>query len=277
LLVVARKGVSQSQSGKIREVAMGTEIFSLNGKVAVITGSGRSIGKGIALCMAEAGADIVVTARTQAQIDETVAEIKSKGRRALGVQFDARDADQVKALAGKAVAEFGRIDIWVNNVGTPTHWDNIDMTDSGWDAMLKENLKTTFLGCQVAGKLMREKNIKGSIINISTTSTRPGAGGEGSPAYSAAKSGVNSLTTTFALALAPYGIRVNCVVPGQTLHPVSMVYSNFKDPEVRAAAEGRVPLGRLGTPEDIGWACVYLSSDAASYVTGDILSVSGGR
>ena len=256
---------------------MGTEIFSLNGKVAVVTGSGRSIGKGIALCLAEAGADIVVTARTQTQIDETVAEIKATGRRATGVQFDAREAAHVNALAEKTVAEFGRIDIWVNNVGTPTHWDSIDMTDNGWDAMLRENLKTTFLGCQAASKVMREKQTRGSIINISTTSSTLSPGSEASPAYSAAKSGVNSLTVTFAMALAPYGIRVNCVVPGQTLHPVSMVYSNFKDPEVRAAAEKRVPLGRLGTPEDIGWACVYLSSEAASYVTGHILSVAGGR
>ncbi len=256
---------------------MGTEIFSLAGKSAVITGSGRSIGKGIALCMAEAGADIVVTARTQTQIDETVAEIKAKGRRAIGIQFDAREAGQVEAVAQKALEEFGKIDIWVNNVGTPTHWDKIDMTESGWDAMLRENLKTTFLGCQVASKAMREKKTKGSIINISSTSSAPGSGGEGSPAYSAAKSGVNSLTVTFAMALAPYGIRVNCVLPGQTLHPVSMAYSNFKDPEVRAAAEKRVPLGRLGTPEDIGWACVYLSSEAASYVTGHVLSVAGGR
>jgi NAD(P)-dependent dehydrogenase (short-subunit alcohol dehydrogenase family) len=256
---------------------MGTDIFSLSGKVAVITGSGRSIGKGIALCMAEAGADVVVTARTQAQIDETVSEIKGRGRRAIGVQFDAREAAQVSALAEKTVAELGRIDIWVNNVGTPTHWDNIDMKDNGWDAMIKENLKTTFLGCQAASRVMREKKTRGSIINISTTSSMPGTGGEGSPAYSAAKSGVNSLTVTFAMALAPYGIRVNCVMPGQTLHPVSMVYSNFKDPEVRAAAEKRVPLGRLGTPEDVGWACVYLSSDAASYVTAHVLSVAGGR
>ncbi len=255
---------------------MGTEIFSLKGKVAVITGSGRSIGKSIALCMAQAGADIVVTARTQTQIDETVAEIKAMGRRAIGVQFDAREAAQVTAVAEKTVAEFGRIDIWVNNVGTPTHWDSIDMKDSGWDAMLRENLRTTFLGCQAAGKVMRDRKTKGSIINISSTSSMPEPGAGASPAYSAAKSGVNSLTVSFAMALAPNGIRVNCVVPGQTLHPVSMEYSNFKDPEVRAAAEKRVPLGRLGTPEDIGWACVYLSSEAASYVTGHVLSVAGG-
>jgi 7-alpha-hydroxysteroid dehydrogenase len=256
---------------------MGTEKFSLEGKVAVITGSGRSIGKGIALCMAEAGADIVVTARTQAQIDETVAEIRDKGRRAIGIQFDARDAPQVKAVAERTVAEFGRIDIWVNNVGTPTHWDNIDMTDNGWDSMLRENLKTTFLGCQAASKVMRENKTRGSIINISTTSSIPGPEAAHSPAYSAAKSGVNSLTVSYAMALAPYGIRVNCVLPGQTLHPVSMEYSNFKDPAVRAAAAGRVPLGRLGTPEDVGWACVYLASEAASYVTGHVLAVAGGR
>ncbi len=256
---------------------MGLDIFSLKGKVALITGSGRSIGKGIALCMADAGADIVVTARTQEQIDQTVAEVKAKGRKAIGIQFDARESEQVNATAEKAVKEFGRIDIWVNNVGTPTHWDNIDMEEKGWDALIRENLKTTFLGTQVASKIMREKKTKGSIINISSASMGPVIMSSGrSPGYGASKAGVNSITMSWAFALAPNGIRVNCVIPGNTLHPVSMVYSNFADPKVRAEAEKRVPLGRLGTPEDIGWACVFLASEAASYITGVCMNVCGG-
>jgi NAD(P)-dependent dehydrogenase (short-subunit alcohol dehydrogenase family) len=181
-------------------------------------------------------------------------------------------------MAEKALEEFGKIDIWVNNVGTPTHWDNIDITEKGWDAMFRENLKTTFLGTQMASKIMREKNIKGSIINISSATKGPVImAGAGSPAYGAAKAGVNSITMSWAEALAPYGIRVNCVIPGQILHPVSMEFSNFKDPETRAAVEKGIPLGRLGTPEDIGWSCVFLASEAASYITGVCLNVDGGR
>jgi NAD(P)-dependent dehydrogenase (short-subunit alcohol dehydrogenase family) len=251
--------------------------FSLAGKAALITGSGRDIGRGIALCMAEAGADIVVTARTKEQIEKTASEIRSLGRKAIAVPFDAREAEQMSMVAEKALEEFGGIDIWVNNVGTPTQWDNIDVSEKGWDAIFQENLKTTFLGTQVASKIMREKKIKGSIINISSASKGPviSAYPEG-PAYGAAKAGVNSITISWAQALAQYGIRVNCVIPGQILHPVSMEFANFKDPATKEAWEKKIPLGRLGSPEDIGWACVYLASEAASYITGVCLNVDGG-
>jgi NAD(P)-dependent dehydrogenase (short-subunit alcohol dehydrogenase family) len=254
------------------------DIFLLKDKVALVTGSGRDVGKGIALCMADAGADVVVTARTVEQIEKTASEIRAKGRKAIAIPYDARDSQQVTGMAEKALKEFGRIDIWVNNVGTPTHWDNIDMSEKGWDAMFSENLKTTFLGTQMASKIMRDKNIKGSIINISSATRGPVImAGKGSPAYGAAKAGVNAITMSWAEGLAPYGIRVNCVIPGQILHPVSMEYSNFKDPATRAAVEKRIPLGRLGTPEDIGWACVFLASDAAAYITGVCLNVDGGH
>ncbi|MBN2240195.1 MAG: SDR family oxidoreductase [Dehalococcoidales bacterium] len=252
-------------------------IFSLENKVALITGSGRDIGKGIALCMAEAGADIVVTARTVEQIEQTASEVREKGRKAIAVPFDARDAEQVNHVAEKALEEFGRIDIWVNNVGTPAHWDNVDITEKGWDSMFRENLKTTFLGMQTASRIMKEQKTGGSIINISSATKGPViTASAGGPAYSAAKAGVNSITISWAEAMAPFGIRVNCVIPGQILHPVSMEYANFKDPEVKASWEKKIPLGRLGDPTDIGWACVYLASDAASYVTGVCMNVDGG-
>ena len=141
---------------------MQSDIFSLENKVALITGSGRDIGKGIALCMAKVGADIVVTARTEEQIEQTASEIRTIGRKAIAIPFDARESEQMSSMAESAVAEFGKIDIWVNNVGTPTHWDNIDITEKGWDAMFRENLKTTFLGTQMASKIMREEKIKGT-------------------------------------------------------------------------------------------------------------------
>jgi NAD(P)-dependent dehydrogenase (short-subunit alcohol dehydrogenase family) len=252
---------------------MGLEKFSLAGKVALVTGSGRGIGRGIALCMAEAGADIVNVGRTLDRIAETASRVKASGRKSICIQADMREADQVKAMVEKATAEFGRIDILVNNVGTPTHWDNIDITDKGWDAIMRENLKTTFLCTQAAARAMTEKGIKGSIINISTReSIKPGGG----TAYAAAKAGVNSLTQSWAALLAPNGIRVNCILPGVTVHPVSIEYANLNDPEARAEEEKKTLLGRLGTPEDIGWTAVFLASEAGSYITGVCLSVDGG-
>jgi 7-alpha-hydroxysteroid dehydrogenase len=257
-----------------QEGKMGLEKFSLEGKVALITGSGRSIGKGIALCMAECGADIVSTARTVSEIEQTAAEVRAMGRRAIAVPFDARDSGQVTAMVEKAVGEFGRIDILVNNAGTPTQWDNLDMKEKGWDALIRENLSTAILCTQAVSRVMRDKKTGGSIINISSTSSiGPDAG---NIAYGAAKAAINSFTQSCAVILAPHRIRVNCVLPGVTEHPVSISYSHLDDPEVRKALEGRVPLGRLGNPEDIGWACVYLASDAAAYITGVLLPVCGG-
>jgi 2-dehydro-3-deoxy-D-gluconate 5-dehydrogenase len=252
---------------------MGLEIFSLAGKVALITGSGRGIGKGIALCMAESGADVINVGRNMERLEQTSSEIKSLGRKSICIQADVRESEQVNAMVEKAISVFGKIDILVNNVGTPTHWDNIDITEKGWDAMIRENLNTTFLATQAVARVMREKKTKGTIINISTREAiLPGSG----TAYSAAKAGVNSLTQSWAALLAPHGIRVNCIMPGVTVHPVSIEYTNLNDPEVKAAQERKVLLGRLGKPEDIGWAAVFLASEAGSYITGVCLSVDGG-
>jgi 2-dehydro-3-deoxy-D-gluconate 5-dehydrogenase len=253
---------------------MGLEKFSLEGKVAVITGSGRGIGKGIALCMAECGADIVNIGRNIERLEATDSEIKRRGRKSICIQADVRETEQIKTMMEKAVQEFGRIDIMVNNVGTPTHWDDMEISEKGWDAMMRENLKTTFLCTQAAAKSMKAQQIKGSIINISTCeSIHPGSG----TAYAAAKAGVNSLTLSWAALLAPNGIRVNCILPGVTVHPVSIEYANLNDPATRAEEEKKTLLGRLGTPEDIGWAAVFLASEAGSYITGVCLSVDGGR
>jgi NAD(P)-dependent dehydrogenase (short-subunit alcohol dehydrogenase family) len=248
--------------------------FSLEGKVAIVTGSGRSIGKGIALCMAECGADIVCTARTESEIEQTAKEVRAMGRKAIAVPFDARDAEKVNAMVETVAEEFGRVDILVNNAGTPTQWDGIDVTEKGWDALIRENLKTTFLCTQAVHQVMRDRGTKGSIINISTTSSI--GSDSGNVASGAAKAAVNSYTQSCAVALAPYGIRVNAILPGQTEHPVSIAFSHFDDPEIRAKAVGRIPLGRLGLPEDIGWACVFLASDAAEFITGALLPVCGG-
>lgn len=252
---------------------MGLDIFSLEGKVALVTGSGRGIGRGIALTMAECGADVIIVDYAADRMEQTSSDVKALGRKSIGIEANVRSSEQVNEMFGKAFKEFGKVDILVNNAGTPTKWDNMDITEKGWDTMLSENLKTTFLCTQAGGKLMRDNQIKGAIINISSGSA---VGAGGGTAYGAAKAGVNSVTRSWSNLLAPYGIRVNAIMPGLILHPVSLVYSNWQDPAVKAATEKRIPLGRLGTPEDIGRACVFLASEASSYITGQVFSVSGG-
>ena len=254
-------------------MAADLSIFSLEGKVALVTGSGRGIGRGIALCMAKAGADVIIVDYAADRMQETSNDVKALGRKSIGIEVNVRSGELVNEMFDKAMKAFGKIDILCNNAGTPTHWDNEDISEKGWDTMLSENLKTTFLCIQAGGKLMRDNKIKGAIVNTSSGSA---VGAGRGTAYGAAKAGVNSLTRSWSNILAPYGIRVNAIMPGLILHPVSMVYSNFQDPEVKAAAEKRIPLGRLGTPEDIGWAAVYLASEAASHVTGQVFAVSGG-
>ena len=224
------------------------DIFSLEGKVALVTGSGRGIGRGIALCMAKSGADVIIVDFAEDRMEQTLSEIRASGKKSIGIKADMRESEQVNAMFETALREFGKLDILVNNAGTPNHWDNMDISPKGWDTMLTENLKTTFLCTQAGGKMMRDNGVNGAIVNISSGSA---FGASGGTAYGAAKAGVNSLTRSWAVLLAPYNIRVNAVMPGQVLHPVSLVYANFQDPEVKASAEKRIPLGRLGVPEDI--------------------------
>ncbi|MEQ8693613.1 MAG: SDR family oxidoreductase [Pseudomonadales bacterium] len=244
--------------------------FRLDGKVAVVTGAGKGIGRGIALCLAEAGADVVVSSRTQSDLDELVAEIEQMGQRALAVAVDVTVAEQIEDLASQAQA-FGGLDIWVNNAGglpdaTPRYLTKTP--EDRWDAQLDLNLKAVFQGCATAARHMEE----GVIINISSTSAR-GPSFKNGP-YGASKAAVNSLTQTMSLEFAPK-IRVNAVGPGPVPTENFNASTNFPEGKPVADVIG-VPLKRLGTPADIGYAVVYLASPAASWVTGQCLYVCGG-
>lgn len=244
--------------------------FRLDGKVAVVTGAGKGIGRGIALCLAEAGADVVVSSRTQSDLDELVAEIEQMGKRALAVAVDVTVAEQIEDLATQAQA-FGGLDIWVNNAGglpdaTPRYLTKTP--EDRWDAQLDLNLKAVFQGCTTAARHMEE----GVIINISSTSAR-GPSFKNGP-YGASKAAVNSLTQTMSLEFAPK-IRVNAVGPGPVPTENFNASTNFPEGKPVADVIG-VPLKRLGTPADIGYAVVYLASPAASWVTGQCLYVCGG-
>jgi 7-alpha-hydroxysteroid dehydrogenase len=245
--------------------------FRLDGKRAVVTGAGKGIGRGIALQLARAGADVVISSRTQEDLDSLAVEIEALDRQATKVVCDVTQTAQLEDLAAQAVSG-GGIDIWVNNAGglpdaTPRYLTRTP--EDRWDAQMDLNLKAVFLACQVAANNMEE----GAIINISSSSAKSQGSVKNGP-YGASKAAVNSLTQTFALELGPK-IRVNAVAPGPIPTQNFNESTNFPD-DTPIEKILRVPLGRLGTPDDIGHAVVFMASPAASWVTGQCLFVTGG-
>ena len=245
--------------------------FRLDGRRAVVTGAGKGIGRGITIQLARAGADVVISSRTQEDLDSLVQEVEVLGRKATPVLCDVTNTDQLEQLAAVAVDQ-GGIDIWVNNAGglpdaTPRYLTKTP--EDRWDAQLDLNLKAVFLACQVAADNMQE----GAIINISSSSAKSQGSFKNGP-YGASKAAVNSLTQTFALELSPK-IRVNAVAPGPIPTKNFNESTNFPDDQPLEKLL-RVPLGRMGEPDDIGNAVVFMASPASSWVTGQCLYVTGG-
>ena len=243
----------------------------LDGKRAVVTGAGKGIGRGISLQLAKAGADLVISSRTQEDLDSLAIEIEALGRKATKVVVDVTKTAEIEDLAAQAVAG-GGIDIWVNNAGglpdaTPRYLTRTP--EDRWDAQIDLNLRAVFIACQIAANNMDE----GAIINISSSSAKAQGNVKNGP-YGASKTAVNSLTQTFALELAPK-IRVNAVAPGPVPTKNFNESTNFPEGAAVEKIIG-VPLGRLGTPDDIGHAVVFMASPASSWITGQCLYVTGG-
>lgn len=243
----------------------------MEGQVAVVTGGGRGIGEGIARSFAEAGAAVVVAARRTEEIEAVAASIRDGGGPALAVTTDVTDDEQLERLARSAVEEFGSLTCWVNNAGgSPMRMPLRELPRDEWDRTIALNLTSVYVGSMVAASHMTT----GSILNISS-----GAGTgpvPGSAHYGAAKAACNSLTWTLSAELAP-DIRVNAIAPGAIPTEVMLTAVGKSDDQLdELLDEWNIPLGRLGTPQDIGAAAVYLCSDAASWVSGEIVRVGGG-
>lgn len=247
------------------------ERYSLADQVAVVTGGGRGIGEGIAVDFAKAGAKVVVAARRTHEIEAVADKIRSAGGEALAVTTDVTDDAAMEHLAKTAVETFGKLTIWVNNAGgSPMRMPILELPRDEWDRTIALNLTAIYVGCITAARHMD----KGSIINITS-----GAGTgpvPGSAHYGAAKAGTNSLTWTFAAEFAP-NIRVNAVAPGAIPTEVMLTALGKDESQLDdILEEWKIPLGRLGTPEDISSACIYLASDASSWMSGEIIRVGGG-
>lgn len=242
--------------------------FSLKGKVAIVTGAGRGLGQGIAVGFGEAGADVVCTARTVEQIQDTAAQVRQTGRKALAVACDVRDMEQIESMVRNTMQEFGRVDVLVNNAGGGLFRSVMGASQRSFESDLRTNLISVFLCIKAVAPIMQQQKA-GSIINISSRDSQMPSLGMG--AYGAAKAGVNSLTKTLAWELAPY-VRVNSILPGSVLTPTNMEFlGSVNDLLIEAT-----PARRTGKPEDIALAAIYLASSASEWVTGKLLEVDGG-
>lgn len=250
------------------------DLFKLDGKKAVVTGGGGGIGRGIALGLAEAGCDVALAGRRPGPIESTAKEIEECGRKALALPTDVRDSLQIEALVKSVIDEFGQIDIWVNNAGGLQEQKVnflVKTTEESWDTTTSLNLKAPWMCAKAVWPFMRENG--GCIINVSSV----GGSSAGSPTngpYTASKAGLNHLTKTLALEMAPFKIRVNAIAPGAVRTEDFEDAATWGDEGFERIREAN-PLKRLGREEDFGAAAVYLASEAASWVTGHVLTVSG--
>lgn len=242
----------------------------LNGKVAVITGAGKGIGRAIALQFAELGAKVVVNYRSSiTQVEELIQTIRNNGGEAIAVQADVSKENEAKKLMEEAISNFGRVDILVNNAGITKDTLLLRMSEEDFDTVVDTNLKGTFLCLkQAAGIMLKQKS--GKIINISSVVGVTGNMGQAN--YASSKAGVIGLTKSAARELASRGITVNAVAPGFIQTDMTDSLSD----KVKEASIANIPLKRFGKAEEVAGAVSFLASDAANYITGQVLLVDGG-
>lgn len=250
---------------------MSTQIFSLEGKIAVVTGGTSGIGRALSLGLADAGADVIASARRQQQVDETAIEIEARGRKTLRLTSDVSDRASLERLLAATLDSFGKIDILVNCAGIIKRTPTLTVPEEEWANILNTNLSGTFRACQVFGKSMLDRGY-GRIVNI--TSLNSYVALSEVAAYAASKSGVTSLTRSLAVEWSKQGVTVNAIAPGvfRTSLNANLLDSTPRGQELLM----RTPMGRFGKTEELIGAAIFLASDAASFVTGQTIVVDGG-
>jgi NAD(P)-dependent dehydrogenase (short-subunit alcohol dehydrogenase family) len=240
--------------------------FDLSNKVALVTGASRGIGFGLARALADAGARVAVAARAERELDELAASIGG-----LSVRMDLRDVASITGGVNRVVKELGGIDILVNNAGLGANHPALEVTEADWDEMMAVNLKGTFFCCQAAGRHMLAKGY-GRIVNMSSQASLVGI--RDHAVYCASKGGLNQLTRVLALEWSARGVTVNAVAPTFIYTPGTK--ERLDQPEYLRGVLSRIPIGRVGTIDDVAGAVIFLASDAAALVTGVVLPVDGG-
>lgn len=243
--------------------------MKLAGKVALVTGAAQGIGKAVALLLARNAADIVVSDINLEKAEETAKEVQTLGRKALAIKVDVAKLDDVEKMVGAILARFGQVDILVNNAGIARDKLILRMTEEDWDAVLNINLKGTF-NCTKAVVRNMSKQRSGNIVNIASVVGEMGNAGQGN--YAASKAGVIGFTKTIAREFAQRGINVNAIAPGYIETPMTDALPDKAKEELKRL----IPMDRLGKPEDVAEAVLFLVSEASSYITGQVLNVNGG-
>jgi NAD(P)-dependent dehydrogenase (short-subunit alcohol dehydrogenase family) len=250
-------------------------LFDLTGKVAIVTGGASGLGQAIAEGYAQCGASVGVVDVARDGAREVAKEIERHGGQVIAVACDVRDPDEVRAAVGEVTARFGEIDILMNNAGIGYRCKAEEMTDTMWDRVLDINLKGAFFFCREVGRVLIHQGRGGRIINMSSIAGIVGLE-TGNANYSASKGGLIAMTRCLAIEWAKHQILVNAIAPSHTKTPLIETLMKEK-PETERYFLGNIPLGRLGEPAEIVGPAVFLASDAASFVTGQVLVVDGGH
>ena len=247
--------------------------LKLHGRVAVVTGASRGIGRAIAIRLGSEGANVVVNhPGEQSEAEAVVAEIRRRGQEALAVEADVSNSLAVQAMFDSTVAQFGGVDILVNNAGICPFVEWFDLTEALFERVHEVNLKGAFLCSQAASRLMRDQGRGGRIISLSSISAL--VGGSFQTHYTPTKAGIRSLMQSLAIVLGPYGITCNSILPGTIVTDINR--EHYQDSSILARDQGRVPLGRLGEPNDIARVAAFLASEDARYINGADILVDGG-
>jgi 2-dehydro-3-deoxy-D-gluconate 5-dehydrogenase len=245
--------------------------MKLDGKVGIVTGASKGLGKAMALGLAEAGADLAIVSRGMSELSKVAHEIEKLGRKVLPISADISNLKQANEMVEKVMNEFGKIDILVNNAGTTVRMNVEDFTEEAWDQVLALNLKGAFFCAQAVGKVMISQG-RGKIIN--TASLLSAIGGPKAVAYAAAKGGIAQITRCMAIEWAKYNINVNAIAPGYFRTPLTQPLQ--EDPVRSSQILSRIPMQRWGEPDDLKGIVVFLASEASDYVTGQVMFVDGG-